>query len=119
VSRFRLLFGLAVAFVIASGTVFLLTRAARRGFAVRVGVAVVLGLVIVIVGRRILIGFGGPVRERHEGPAEEVGELEVYFLCGECGTEYKVTMLGELSVPRHCGEPMQVVRRPAQTPGLN
>ncbi len=34
-------------------------------------------------------------------------------VCGECGTELKVSRLGELQIPRHCGERMQVVRRPA------
>ncbi|HCP61054.1 MAG TPA: hypothetical protein DIU14_01075 [Actinobacteria bacterium] len=43
---------------------------------------------------------------------EEVAELDVYFVCSECGTEFQVTKLGEIQVPRHCGEPMQVVRRP-------
>jgi hypothetical protein len=119
VRRFRSLLWLAVAFGVAFGTVFLLTRAAERGFAVRVAVAVVLGIVIVASGRRILSGFSQPPRAKHEGPAEEVEELDVYFVCGECGTEYKVTRLGELSVPRHCGEPMQVVRRPAHDPTLN
>jgi DNA-directed RNA polymerase subunit RPC12/RpoP len=36
----------------------------------------------------------------------------VFFVCGECGTELKVSRLGEMQVPRHCGERMQVVRRP-------
>jgi hypothetical protein len=44
---------------------------------------------------------------------EDVDDLDVYLVCGECGTEYKVSRLGELQVPRHCGERMQVVRRPA------
>jgi hypothetical protein len=34
-------------------------------------------------------------------------------VCRECGTEFRVTRLGELQIPRHCGEPMQVVRRSA------
>jgi hypothetical protein len=44
----------------------------------------------------------------------------VFLVCRECGTEFRVTRLGELQIPRHCGEPMQVVRRPAAgdlTPG--
>ena len=44
---------------------------------------------------------------------EDVEELEVYLVCGECGTEFKVSRLGELQIPRHCGEKMQVVRRMA------
>jgi hypothetical protein len=45
---------------------------------------------------------------------EDVRDLEVYLVCGECGTEFKVERLGELQIPRHCGEKMQVVRRPAE-----
>jgi len=63
-----------------------------------------------IVALRAASG-GGP-RERHE--VEDVEELDVYLVCGDCGTEFRVTRLGELQVPRHCGEPMRVERRPAR-----
>ena len=43
---------------------------------------------------------------------EDVDDLGVYLVCGECGTELKISRLGELQIPRHCGEKMQVVRRP-------
>jgi hypothetical protein len=62
-----------------------------------------------LVGLRAAAG-GGP-RPRPE--IEDVEELDVYLVCGECGTEFRVTRLGELQVPRHCGEPMRVERRPA------
>lgn len=55
---------------------------------------------------------GQPIEPRHE--VEDVEDLDVYLVCGECGTEYKVSRLGELQIPRHCGEKMQVERRPAQ-----
>ncbi|HYY07015.1 MAG TPA: hypothetical protein VFA25_00280 [Actinomycetota bacterium] len=42
---------------------------------------------------------------------EDVEDLDVFLVCGECGTELKVSRLGELQIPRHCGEKMQVVRR--------
>jgi hypothetical protein len=47
------------------------------------------------------------------GPSEpeDVEDLDVYLVCGECGTELKVSRLGELQIPRHCGEKMLVVRR--------
>ena len=74
--------------------------------------AIVVGLLIWRVGigalRSITQGAG---RERPE--VEDVEELDVFLVCGECGTEFRVTRLGELQIPRHCGEPMQVVRRPA------
>jgi hypothetical protein len=41
---------------------------------------------------------------------EDVDDLDVYLVCGECGTEFRVSKLGELQIPRHCGEKMQVVR---------
>jgi hypothetical protein len=50
---------------------------------------------------------------------EDVADLEVFFVCRECGTEFQVTRLGEAQVPRHCGEPMEVVQRPAPRPELN
>jgi hypothetical protein len=62
-----------------------------------------------IVGLRAAAG-GGP-RTRPE--VEDVEELDVYLVCPECGTEFRVTRIGELQVPRHCGEPMRVERRPA------
>ncbi len=47
---------------------------------------------------------------------EEVGDLDVFLTCAECGTEYQVTRLGQIQIPRHCGEPMSLVRRPRQQP---
>jgi hypothetical protein len=66
----------------------------------RVGIAVLRSLVV-----------GPPGAEAAPPEAEDVEELEVYLVCGECGTELKVSRLGELQIPRHCGEKMQVVRR--------
>jgi hypothetical protein len=63
---------------------------------------------------RSVSGAGAHVHTRQPDEAEDVGELDVYLVCGECGTEYKVTQLGELQVPRHCGEPMRVVQGPAR-----
>jgi hypothetical protein len=48
-----------------------------------------------------------------------VTELDVFFVCTECGTEFRVEKLGELQVPRHCGERMRVERRPRAAPDLN
>jgi hypothetical protein len=61
-----------------------------------------------VVALRAATGAGP--RERPE--IEDVEDLEVYLVCVECGTEFRVTRLGELQVPRHCGEPMKVARRP-------
>jgi hypothetical protein len=74
-------------------------------------VAVGFGLLVLLAG---LGAFRSLVRNRPpetRPDPEEVGDLEVYFVCTECGTEFRVERLGELQVPRHCGEPMQVERR--------
>jgi hypothetical protein len=81
--------------------------------------AILMGLAIAwagIVALRAASG-GGP---RGKQDVEDVGELDVFLVCRECGTEFRVTRLGELQIPRHCGELMEVVRRPAAgdlTPG--
>jgi hypothetical protein len=76
--------------------------------------AIAIGVLIWKLGtgalRAVSTGHHG-ADERTE--PEDVGELDVYLVCSECGTEFRVTRLGELQVPRHCGEPMQVVQRPA------
>lgn len=81
-------------------------------------VAVALGLGIVSLGLIFLRGIttGAP---RVDIEPEDVAELDVFFVCTECGTEFQVTRLGEVQVPRHCGEPMAVVRRPRVDPANN
>jgi hypothetical protein len=69
-------------------------------------------VVIAWLGITALRAASGP------GPAqkpdvEDVESLDVFLVCRECGTEFRVTRLGELQIPRHCGEPMEVVRRHA------
>jgi hypothetical protein len=78
--------------------------------------AIVLGVVIYKLGMSSLRSLAAPAPgslDDEPAPAEpeDVEDLEVYMVCGECGTEYKVSRLGELQIPRHCGEKMQVVRR--------
>jgi hypothetical protein len=88
---------------------------------VNVVVAVLIGIGIVafgIVMTRAMSARRLGDEERPDG-AEDVSELDVFFVCRECGTEYQVTMLGEIQVPRHCGEPMEVVQRPRARPDLN
>ena len=76
--------------------------------------AVLVGVAIAWFGITALRAASGAVAGPRTKPeVEDVEELEVSFVCGECGTELRVARLGELQVPRHCGEPMQVVQRPA------
>jgi hypothetical protein len=78
-------------------------------------IAAGLFVVIAFLGLAVLrvIARGG--RREHFDP-EDVADLDVFFVCNECGTEFQVTRLGEIQVPRHCGEPMKVVRRPRHEP---
>jgi hypothetical protein len=78
-------------------------------------IAVAIFLVIAVGGFSFLRGVAVMSPKERIEP-EDVAELDVFFVCGECGTEYQVTRLGEIQVPRHCGEPMKVVRRPREPP---
>jgi hypothetical protein len=81
--------------------------------------AIVLFVVIVFLGITAIRAVSGAGQAREPRPAdaepEDVADLDVFFVCRECGTEFQVTRLGEAQVPRHCGERMTVVRRPAAT----
>ncbi|HEX5948338.1 MAG TPA: hypothetical protein VFZ45_02110 [Actinomycetota bacterium] len=83
----------------------------------RVLVAVLIAAAILAVGIWV---FRGVARfrpeEEDDAPAEDVADLDVVFVCGECGTEFRVEKLGQLQVPRHCGEVMRVERRPREAP---
>lgn len=73
----------------------------------------ILGLGIYVF--RGVARFHPPEEQGQAGP-EDVAELDVVFVCGECGTEFRVEKLGQLQVPRHCGEVMRVERRPREAP---
>lgn len=79
--------------------------------------AVLVAYVIWRVGIAMVRSFSltptGEVPVPAPAEPEDVDALDVYLVCGGCGTELKVSRLGELQVPRHCGERMQVVRRAA------
>jgi hypothetical protein len=74
--------------------------------------AVAMAVLIAWVGMKALRAASGPGREERP-EVEDVEDLAVFLVCRECGTEFRVTRLGELQIPRHCGEPMEVVHRPA------
>ncbi|HEX6230757.1 MAG TPA: hypothetical protein VF029_03500 [Actinomycetota bacterium] len=72
--------------------------------------AILIGLAIAWLGVTALRAASGAGAPAGEPEVEDVERLDVYLVCRECGTEFRVTRLGELQVPRHCGEPMEVVR---------
>ena len=80
---------------------------------VLVGSAILVGALIWRVGIGMLRSLTASGVDRTKPEVEDVEALDVFLVCGECGTEFQVTRLGELQIPRHCGEPMQVIRRPA------
>jgi hypothetical protein len=88
---------------------------------VNVVVAVLIAVGILAIGILLTRAMSARRISEDERPAEpeDVSELDVFFVCRECGTEYQVTRLGEIQVPRHCGEPMEVVQRPRAHPELN
>jgi len=71
---------------------------------------------ILAVGLWFLKAVSGSGSPHGEGEPEDVVDLDLFFACGECGTEYQVTKVGEVTVPRHCGEPMEAERRPRNQP---
>jgi hypothetical protein len=81
-------------------------------------IAVAIFLAILLAGVAFLRGVA-TTNPKEKIEPEDVAQLDVFFVCGECGTEFQVTRLGEVQVPRHCGEPMKVVRRPRQQPLSN
>jgi len=81
-------------------------------------VAVLIFVVILGLGLSFLRSVSGTRPVEHI-EVEDVAGLDVFFVCSECGTEYQVTRIGEIQIPRHCGEPMTVVRRPRAAPEAN
>jgi hypothetical protein len=75
--------------------------------------ALLIAVVIAWLGLTALRAVSGVGASRRVDEVEDVEDLDVFLVCRECGTEFRVTRLGELQVPRHCGEPMEVVRRQA------
>lgn len=71
---------------------------------------IAIAVLIAWLGITALRAASGP-GPREEPTVEDVEDLDVFLVCGECGTEFRVTRLGELQIPRHCGEPMDVVHR--------
>jgi DNA-directed RNA polymerase subunit RPC12/RpoP len=82
-------------------------------------IAVLIGVGILALGVWLFRAVAFTRSSEGSSAAEDVGELDVFFVCGECGTEFRVEKIGELQVPRHCGEKMHVERRPRAVPGLN
>jgi hypothetical protein len=82
-------------------------------FVLRVLIAAGIVVGIAVIGLSFLAAVASS-RPKGRIEPEDVTGLDVFFVCVECGTEFQVTRLGEVQIPRHCGEPMRVERRPRQ-----
>jgi hypothetical protein len=84
----------------------------------RILVAVLLFVGILAIGVVTTRAMSARRVGEEPGPKEpeDVADLDVFFVCRECGTEFQVTRLGEAQIPRHCGETMEVVQRPRTGP---
>ncbi len=71
-----------------------------------------------LLALRAVLAGRSPERETPSEPEDVIG-LDVFFVCGLCGTEFRVEKIGQLQVPRHCGEPMNVERRPRTEDALD
>lgn len=79
--------------------------------------AIAIAAIIAWLGLTALRAASGVGVDLEAPEAEDVDELDVFLVCRECGTEFRITRIGEIQIPRHCGEPMELVRRPAGTSG--
>lgn len=74
----------------------------------RVGLAILFGLVIFAIGFATVRGFAQPrggATGSKEPPPLPAG-VRLKFWCENCGAEFLVVRRGADTIPRHCGEPM-------------
>lgn len=80
-------------------------------------IAALMGLGLLWAGFAAVRAAARRPPETDRTAAEDVVDLDVFFCCDECGTELRVERVGELQVPRHCGETMRVEQRPSALSG--
>lgn len=73
----------------------------------RAAVGVVLFFAIVYWGLRASYSA---VSYEPEPEATDVSDLDLKYVCTMCGLELKVEVAAREKAPKHCGEPMQLVR---------
>jgi hypothetical protein len=99
-----LLAGAALAALILFGTLYGYWRAA---------VGIVLFVAIVYWGLRASYSA---VSYEPEPEATDVSEFGLKYVCTMCGLELKVEVAAQDKAPKHCGEPMQLVRSGGKPP---
>jgi hypothetical protein len=96
--------GAALAALILFGTLYGYWRAA---------VGIVLFVAIVYWGLRASYSA---VSYEPEPEATDVSEFGLKYVCNMCGLELKVEVAAQDKAPKHCGEPMQLVRSGGKPP---
>ncbi|MGI8663850.1 MAG: hypothetical protein ACR2LQ_11680 [Acidimicrobiales bacterium] len=78
-------------------------------FALKVTVAILVGLAIWKLGRAMLGGLARPIPE--PPPPGELRKVKILYRCSICGTEVRMTASNDEvpEAPRHCLEDMDLV----------
>ncbi|HEX2381378.1 MAG TPA: hypothetical protein VHI95_01980 [Acidimicrobiales bacterium] len=78
-------------------------------FALKIGIAIVAGLLIWKVGATMLGGLARPIPE--PPPPGELRKVRLRYRCSICGTEVRMTAANDEvpEPPRHCQEDMELV----------
>jgi hypothetical protein len=105
----RRVVGLVVGLVVIVGfaelIVHLPDNTGTSSVALRAGVGLVLGLVIILIVRRMLHALTEPPPP----PPQTVDARmsEVVYVCQVCGTRVRLELAATAKAPRHCGEEME------------
>jgi len=101
--------GLLVTTAVAFGLVELIAHlpsgTGGASIAVRAGVGVLVGVVIIAIVRRMLRALTEPPPP----PLQTVDARasEVVYVCAVCGTRVRLELAATTKAPRHCGEEME------------
>ncbi|MDQ5815992.1 MAG: hypothetical protein M3516_06845 [Actinomycetota bacterium] len=79
----------------------------------RAGIAVALFLGILIIGARYLESI---VTAPPEPEVADVSGYGLKYVCAICGLELRVEKAAKETAPRHCTEPMELVREDGKPP---
>jgi len=95
----------AVAAVVVAVAVRLPSGTNPASLAVRAAVALTIGVVLILVVRRMLAALG----EAPPDPPAQVDArpADVVYVCGICGTRLRLEVVATGKAPRHCGEEME------------
>jgi hypothetical protein len=101
--------GILLVLALVVGVIALLVAVPSRTdtttLAVRGGLALAVGLVLVAVVRRMVIALAEPPPAAP--PQVEAKVVDVVYVCPTCGTRVRLEIAATGKPPRHCGEEME------------